>query len=236
MGVVYNTSGIVTDGLVLALDAANPKSYPGSGTTWFDLSKSKYILTSNNPPSFTTDNLGNKCFEYTGAGKYFDSTVNSPFSGNSFAISVSATLNQFSTGDYYGILTQNEQSSVSSMAFLSLNGRFGTDHWSPGGRRIVTAASNNIVHHVTWTIPSWQTHQDSTTKIYINGIEQATEEYSRDTVGNLLSAPFRIGNWQLNRTDMDFQGRIYTVSVYNRTLTASEINQNFNALRGRYGI
>ena len=227
---------IVTDGLVLCLDAANPKSYPGSGTTWYDLSKSKYVFTSNNPPSYTTDALGNKCFEYSGAGKYFDSTTNSPFSGNSFDISVVATVNQFSTGNFYGILTQNEQDVFDSMAFLSLNGRFGTDHWSPGGRRISTAASNNTIHHVTWTVPSWGAHQDNTTKIYINGAEQVTEEYSRDTVGNLVSDVFRIGNWQLNRTDMDFQGRIYGISVYDRVLTPTEVEQNFNALKGRYGL
>jgi hypothetical protein len=227
---------IVRDGLVLALDAASPRSYPGSGTTWYDLSPSKFVFTTTNAPSFTTDSNGIPCFEYLGAGKYFDSTSNSPFSGNSFAISVIVVVNQFSTGSYYGILTQNEQDGVDSMAFLSLNGRFGTDHWAPGGRRIITAANNNQIHHVTWTIPSWGVHQDATTKIYINGIDQTTEEYSRDTVGNLVSDVFRIGNWQLNRTDMDFQGRIYSVSVYNRALTAEEVQQNYNAIKGRFGL
>lgn len=235
MGIAYNTS-IVRDGLVLHLDAANVKSYPGSGTTWYDLSKSEYTFTSTNPPTFSLDDLGNKCFEFSGAGKYFDSTTNSPFSGNTFDISVTAIVNQFSTGNYFGILTQNEQDSLDSMAFLSLNGKFGTDHWSPGGRRLVNAANNNQIYHVTWTIPSWGTHQDSVTKIYLNGIEQNTEEYSRDTVGNLVSDVFRIGNWQLNRTDMDFQGRIYSILAYDKVLTQSEVKQNFEATRGRYGI
>ena len=227
---------IVTDGLVLCLDAANPKSYPGSGTTWYDLSKSEYTFTSTNPPTFSLDDSGNKCFEFSGAGKYFDSTTNSPFSGNMFDISVIAIVNQFSTGSFYGILTQNEQDGFDSMAFLSLNGKFGTDHWSPGGRRLSNAANNNEIYHIVWTIPSWGTHQDSTTKIYLNGVEQNTEEYSRDTVGNLVSDVFRIGNWQLNRADMDFQGRIYSVMAYDRVLTQAEIKQNFNTIRSRYGI
>jgi hypothetical protein len=235
MAVAYNPK-IVTNGLVLCLDAANPKSYPGSGTTWTDLSSSKYVFTSNNLPAFVTDTLGNKCFEFTGAGKFFDSTTNSPFSGNQFAISVTAVVNQFSTGNYYGILTQNEQDSVDSMAFLSLNGKFGTDHWSPGGRRLVTAANNNQIYNVSWVIPKWQDHQTESTKIYLNGMEQTTESYSVDTVGSLIARPFRVGNWQLNRTDMDFQGRIYSISVYNRALSAQEIQQNFNATRSRYGI
>jgi hypothetical protein len=227
---------IVTDGLVLYLDAANPKSYISGSTTWMDLSKSGYTFTSLNPPSYVTDSLGNKCFEYTGAGKYFDSTTNSPFSGNSFGITVIAVVNQFSTGNYYGILTQNEQNSTNSMAFLSLNGRFGTDHWSPGGRRLITAASNNQIYQVSWVVPSWGTHQDSTTKIYLNGIDQPTEEYSRDIVGNLVPRPFRVGNWQLNRTDMDFQGRIYSILVYDRVLSPTEILQNYNATKTRFGL
>jgi hypothetical protein len=227
---------IVTDGLVLYLDAANPKSYVSGSTAWNDLSRSGYVFTSINPPSYVTDSLGNPCFEYTGAGKYFDSTTNSPFSGNSFGITVVAVVNQFSTGDYYGILTQNEQDTFDSMAFLSLNGRFGTDHWSPGGRRLITAAANNQIYQVAWTVPSWGTHQDSTTKIYLNGADQPTQEYSRDVVGNLLARPFRVGNWQLNRTDMDFQGRIYSVSVYNRALSAQEILQNYNATKTRFGL
>lgn len=233
---MFTGPNISTDGLVLALDAANTKSYPGTGTTWFDLSKEQYVFTSNNPPSFTLDNFGNKCFEYSGAGKYFDSTTNSPFSGNAFDISVIAVVNQFSVGSFYGILTQNEQDSVDSMAFLSLSGKFGTDHWSPGGRRLVNTANNNQIYHVTWTIPSWGTHQDATTKIYLNGIDQATEEYSRDTVGSLVADVFRIGNWQLNRTDMDFQGRIYSISVYDRVLSAAEVLQNYNAVKSRFNL
>jgi hypothetical protein len=227
---------IVTDGLVLCLDAANPKSYPGSGTTWFDLSSSKYVFTTAAAPTFTTDALGNKCFEFSGAAKYFDSTTNSPFSGNQFAITVIAVVNQFSTGSFYGILTQHEQDSTNSMAFLSLAGRFGTDHWNPGGRQLTNLPNNNQIYHVSWVIPRWQDHQTTDTKIYLNGVDQLTESYSVDTVGSLVAKPFRIGNWQLNRTDMDFQGRIYAIKVYNKALSAAEIQQNFNALRGRFGI
>lgn len=230
-------ASIVRDGLVLHLDAANPKSYPGSGTTWYDLSKNGYIFTSTNAPTFVDNgSSGEKYFEYSGAGKYFDSTTNSPFSGSNFAISVVAVVSQYSTGSYYSILTQNEQDSFNSMAFLSLDGKFGTDHWSPGGRRLVTTANNNQIYHVTWTINKWADHQTTSTKIYLNGVSQTTESYSVDVVGSLVSDVFRIGNWQKNRADMDFQGRIYSVSVYDKELTESEIIQNYEAIRGRYGI
>jgi hypothetical protein len=227
---------IVTDGLVLYLDAANPKSYVSGSTAWNDLSRSNYTFTSLNPPTFTSDARGVPCFEFSGSGKYFDSTTPSPFSGNAFPISVIAVVDQFSYGAFYGILTQHSQSGTNSMAFLSLSGKYGTDHWSPGGRRLVTAAPTNTIQMVSWTLPSWATHQDASTKIYLNGISQPTEEYSRDTVGNLVSAPFRIGNWQLNRADMDFQGRIYSVMAYNRELSSTEVLQNYNATKTRFGL
>jgi hypothetical protein len=228
---------IVTDGLVLALDAANTKSYPGSGTTWYDLSPSGYTFTTTSAPTFTTDSRGVSCFDFTnGNGEYFESTTNSPFSGNSFAISVMAVVNQNSTGNFHGILTQHEQDATDSMAFMSYNGKFGTDHWSPGGRRLTTSPGINSILSVAWTIPQWSLHQADTTKIYINGVSQTTEAYSEDTVGSLVSDKFRVGNWQLDRSDMDFDGQIYTILAYNRALTATEVLQNYNATKSRFGL
>jgi hypothetical protein len=228
---------LVSDGLVLALDAANPKSYPGSGTTWSDLSASGYIFTTTSPPTYTTDNRGVPCFNFTnGNGEYFESTINSPFSGNSFAISVMVVLNQNSTGNFHGVLTQHEQDTTNSMAFMSYNGKFGIDHWSPGGRRLTTSPGVNKVLSVTWTIPQWALHQEETTKIYVNGVSQATERHSADTVGNLVSDKLRIGNWQLDRSDMDFDGQIYSILTYNRELTASEVLQNYNATKSRFNL
>ena len=57
MGISYNNS-IVTSGLVLCLDAANPRSYPGSGTSWLDISGNDKYGTLNNGPTFSSDNAG----------------------------------------------------------------------------------------------------------------------------------------------------------------------------------
>ena len=89
---------------------------------------------------------------------------------------------------------------------------------------------------VTWTVPSWDEHQTDTLKIYINGVAQSTESYSVDTVGSLVADKFRIGNWQLSRDDMDFDGQIYAVSCYNRELSAAEVLQNYNAYKNRFNI
>jgi len=219
------------------VDAASSRSYPGTGTTWYDLSGNGYNFSTSTSPTFTTGVNGVPCFDFTnGNGEYFDSVKLSPFSGNGFAITVMAVVNQNSTGNYHGILTQNEQDGVDSMAFMSYNGKFGTDHWSPGGRRISTAASNNQVYMVTWTITQWSQHQTTSQQIYLDGESQTTEAYSTDTVGSLVQDYFRIGNWQLNRADMDFDGQIYCVSCYNRALSSQEVLQNYNALKNRFGL
>ena len=225
----------ITDGLIVHLDAGVTESYPGSGTTWTDLSSSGYTFTTSNSPTFTTDGSGVKCFNYSSGGEYFDSTSNSPFSGNSFAISVVAVVNQTSTGDFHGILTQHENDVRDSMGFVSRNGSFATDIWAPAGRSLSSAASTNTVQHVTWTVPSWSTHR-TTAKIYINGVEQTTTSYGSSDPTSLVSDVFRVGNWQLNRTDMDFVGNIYAILVYNRELSAAETLQIFNATKSRYGI
>ena len=228
---------IATDGLVLYVDAHNPKSYPGSGTSWYDLTGNGYNFNTNTAPTFTTGVNGVSCFDFTnGNGEYFDSVKLSPFSGNSFAISVIAVVNQNSVGSYHGILTQHEQDGFDSMAFMSYNGKFGTDHWSPGGRRLSTAANTNQVYMVAWTIPTWSQHQTTAQQIYLDGQAQTTEVYSVDTVGSLVQDYFRIGNWQLSRSDMDFNGQIYSVMCYDRALSAAEVQANYNAIKGRFGI
>ena len=62
MATDYNHS-IVTDGLVLCVDAANTKSYPGSGTTWTDISGKNHNGTLINGPTFSSDNMGGIVFD-----------------------------------------------------------------------------------------------------------------------------------------------------------------------------
>ena len=76
---------IVTSGLVLSLDAGNTKSYPGTGTTWFDKSGNTYNGTLTNGPTFNTANLGSIVFD--GVDDYVTcGTI--PFTSNTFTIEV----------------------------------------------------------------------------------------------------------------------------------------------------
>lgn len=234
---IHHSQKLNTNGLVFLVDSADKNSYAGSGTTWTDLTGNGYNFSTSDSPSFTTDSDGRPCWDFTnGQGHYFDSVINSPFTGNSFAITVQAVVNQNSNSSYLTVLSQNEQSSTSAMSFLSLSGKYGTDHWSPGGFRMQSAAPNNEIQIVTWALSSWSAHVDNTEDIYINGTAQTTQAYSVDSVGSLPADPFRIGNWQLSRADMDWDGQIYSVCCYDRKLSESEVLSNANALASRFGI
>jgi hypothetical protein len=227
---------IITDGLVLALDAGSERSYPGSGTTWNDLSGNGFNFDTSTAPAFITGVNNQKCFDFTSAShQYFQSTTNSPFSGNSFQITVECVLSQDVLGSYLSVLGQNPNSGSGGMSFLSYNGFFGTDHWAPNGRKLSSVASQNQVYMITWVIDSWSTHH-TTTKIYLNAVNQPTTMHGTLTTPTLLTNVFTIGNWEISRTDMDFDGQIYTMKVYNKALTAAEITQNFNAQKNRFNL
>jgi len=228
---------ISNSGLVFLVDAADKNSYAGSGTTWTDLTGNGYNFTTSDSPSFTTDSAGRPCWDFTsGQGHYFDSVINSPFTGNSFAITVQAVVNQNSNGNYLSVLSQHENDTNDSMCFLSLNGKYGTDHWNPGGFRMQAAAANDEIQIVTWALSAWSQHTSNNEDIYLNGTTQTTEAYSADTVGSLVADVFRIGNWQLNRTDMDWDGQIYSVCCYDRKLSQREVIDNANSFASRFAL
>mgnify|MGYP003681103482 CR=1 FL=1 len=113
---------VITNGLVFAVDAAASRSYPDSGTTLYDLSGNGYDFTSTVPCSFTSGVNGVTCLDFTsGNQERLDSIKLSPFSGDNFAITVSAVINENSRSSYKTILSQHEQDSVDSMSFCSLN-------------------------------------------------------------------------------------------------------------------
>mgnify|MGYP003135616772 FL=1 len=234
---VKSGPNFVRDGLVFAIDLGSTRSWNGTSATVNDLTGNGYNFTSSTRPGFVNPGTTKPYLNYTsGNGEHMDSAINSPFSGDNFAISVNAIVDEDATGSFKGILSQHEQDAMDSMCFVSLNGKFGTDHWSPGGRQLVSAHGSNQIHMVTWTCPSWDEHQTSSLKIYLNGVAQSTESYSVDTVGALVADVFRIGNWQTSRSDMDFDGRIYAVSCYNKELSAAEVLQNYNAYKNRFNI
>jgi hypothetical protein len=220
MAITYNTS-IVRNGLVLHLDAANKKSYPGSGTTWTDLSGNGNHGTLTNGPTFDSGNNGSIVFD--GIDDYVNCATGVQLS-NDFTITV--WHKNVNTG------------------FLVDQGNIGTD---PTGcleytNRGLTLAFNNS-ETVTATgsfsnTSSWNqatcSFASGSANFYINGVFDSTKTTTTASFspnGNIL----KIGRRAFSTSSI-LSGSISIVKIYNRVLTAAEIQQNFNALRGRYGI
>jgi hypothetical protein len=231
MGISYNPRTI-TDGLVLCLDAANPKSYPGSGTTWTDLSGRGNNGTLTNGPTYSSSNGGSIVFD--GINDYVDTKSIQFERTDSFTIS--AWVNSSNVNNNQ--IVNNEDSSYRGYQFTII----GSNKLSFLLRNQVS--SNFIgVSSVESLLPNkWYyllvsydgSSNASGVNLYVNGLV-----ISKDITGNNLTSTTISGQttWIGRRrpvTEGPFNGNIAQVSIYNRALTATEITQNYNALKSRY--
>ena len=227
MGIAYN-SNIVTNGLVFCVDAGSPRSYPGTGTSWRDASGSNNNSTLTNGPTYTN----------TGAISYFT------FDGvNDYSLSPELqTFGNNMTWEAWIYCTQNLTTYNMFMGrYLPYFSFFGGNslyfsNLISGSQQTIQTATNLSLN--TWYCATFTTSYsapNTTMKIFTNGAEAATGTFS-GTQGN-YSYGFMVGDGNnAGSSWYPFPGRIGAVKVYNRTLTTSEITQNFNAYRGRYGI
>jgi hypothetical protein len=211
---------IVTDGLVLALDAANTKSYSGTGTSWNDLSGNGNNGTLINGPTFNSDNNGSIVFD--GVDDYVQTNLNTHYS--QITLSTWARRNDTNSfrsliGKYRGDPPQTE-----SYELLFNN--------SAGIRFHVTTSP--IDYNISTTTGVWYnvvgTYNGTTAKLYLNG----TEVSSGNRTAGINSVNFRIG--ASPRGANYNNGNISQVSIHNRALTAEEILQNYNSTKSRYGL
>jgi hypothetical protein len=239
---LHHSPRIVTNGLVLCLDAANSKSYPGTGTTWYDLISPTYNSTIFNGTSYTSNNKG--VFVFDGVNDYIRTnvfgkdivTAQSNFTMSCWVkftsipvVESSGTIFGAFNYDGYGI---RWDSTLSSMTV---------------GYQMRARLTNTIVgNSVVVPINTW---------IYLAFVYSATSNLSRFYVDGelMLSAGAISGNFDttLNTIYLSmglntvasggnppayFPGEFSQCQMYNKELTLSEVQQNFNALRGRFGI
>jgi hypothetical protein len=217
-----NGPRIVTNGLIVSLDAADRNSYPGSGTTWTDLSGNSNNGTLVNSPTFSSTNGGTIVFN--GTNQYVTDTIN--IASSAFTIicwvypNVTPNSNTFFS---VGTAPQNRQAihlrMVSNTSFL-----FGMYNDDLSATVIgVTGVWNCFA--VTLTTGFVQS-------IYMNGIFNTSRTAGGYYVGNTTC---NIGRWANNNGEY-VNGNISIVQVYNRALSATEIQQNYNATKSRFNL
>jgi hypothetical protein len=226
---------IVTGGLVLNLDAGSTLSYPGSGTTWTDLSGNGNNGTLVNGPTFDSANGGSIVFD--GTNDYV--TLGTPSQLNQVQVPLTicgwAKLNSTSSGrTIWGVYKNTSGGQLYSLLRVDFETLryFASD--SSGNYQyqssfiISTGAWNFYAVTVSGTISS------PTVTIYLNNSSQSFS-YSAFTSSPDATVDFRIGGAQAFLNE-GWNGNISNISWYNRALTSTEVTQNYNALRGRFGL
>lgn len=238
MGLVYNTS-IIRDGLVLHLDAANVKSYPGTGTTWSDLSGNGYNATlydgatiSNGACNLEYSTLVNEAGnDFVRVDDYAVAAQTAPLSYQCwFNFTSTDRANAQQTMCLMGPAGTSPTGSGMTLSILNDERLWGLVYDSGGNQVGVRNTSGEILQADTWYMAT-MTHDGSTCKLFLN-----TSEYHSVSVSGYL--PYTTENFTigLNRIYYHFGGQISNCKVYSKALSADEITQNFEALRGRYGL
>ena len=227
------TENIVTNGLVLNVDAGKSASYPGTGTTIYDLSGSGFTGTLVSSPTFSTLNGGSLVFN----GSSYITRSSALNAGQNFSVTAwiyptSLGARNAIVGNGYPYTTDNgwlfcicdNNFSLFQALFLSI------------GQNNVLKISNSYVFQLNkWSHVSCSVSGGgSSVKFYVNGVETSygfTIESGRTI--SYSNNEFHIG-MRHSTTGERFAGNISQVQIYNTTLTAQEITQNYNATKSRY--
>ena len=212
---------IVTDGLVFNVDAANKKSYPGSGTTWFDLSGNGNNGTLTNGPTFDSNN---------GGSIFFDRTNDEVIFGNSASLQITVgTIAAFFKATNLNTSVHGLIAKQSAWGLFVWGNVLRTYDWGNSTVRSSSATvGNNQWYYAAMTFTQTVGTPSNNAIIYLDGnaILTTTVKHSNHNV------TLQIGDANANQ---QFGGNVAQASVYNRVLSAEEIKENYNALKGRFG-
>lgn len=211
-------TAVISDGLTLRLDASNSSSYPGTGTTWYDLAGTQQNITLVNSPTYTASSY----FTFNGSTQYGTGSGNViPTTG--YTKSIWFYLNSYADN--------NLLSSALGGHFMFFNSTStlycGHANWPS----YTVFGSSTSFSLNTWYCATLTFNTTDGMVLYVNGIQDATytaNKTARDGDGSTNVATFGGGNL--------LNGRIGKVYTYNRPLTSGEVLSNYNADASQFGL
>ena len=239
MAVGYNPK-IVTDNLVLALDAANVKSYPGSGTTWTDLSGKGNNGTLVNGPTFNSGNSGS--IDLDGTNDYVQVSASSDLNFGTGNFTIEGWFNKDATTGNQALVCSNKYyingnngnwilriSSATQIALATYDGTANEEY-----SEFSASTSLNTWHHFALVREGTGTNE---TKFYLDGVLKGSMTVSK-SLTDAGTNGLRIGEESDSGPgNAPFNGKISNIKIYKgKALTLAEIEQNFNAFKGRFGL
>ena len=224
-GVRTISSGIVTNGLVLWLDAGIAPSYAGSGTTWTDISGNRNNGTLTNGPTYNSSNGGSIIFD--GVNDYISTVFNRGILGNQTTLSCwfkySGTAGRTYSPIFGGIDGGGTEFFVGKDAG---NTNIGVQDGNYNAAFVTGSnAFNGDYHHIAYT------YENGTGKIYLDGVLRNTGSFTKCNDAEQIT----IG-YEAELSGYLFVGNIALVNIYSRVLSSSEVLQNFNAQKALFGL
>ena len=217
MGLAHSPS-IVIDGLRFCLDAANTKSYPGSGTTWTDISGKNHAGTLTNGPTFSSDNGGSIVFD--GSNDYVNATPITKPASCTFSCWAKST-------DVSTVMLFNAGAHSAGPDLFFHTGIISWNTWNANNNafgNVPSSATDGNYHNYVLVNDS-----SSNAKLYYDAELLGTATYKSATGTNTLYIGGTTHTYQ-------WSGSISSFMIYDKLLTESEILQNYNSHKGRFGL
>jgi hypothetical protein len=219
------STNIVTDGLVTYLDASNPSSYSGSGSTWFDLSGNGNNATLVGSPTWDSTNGGR--FTLNGTSQYMSGTF--PLNNNAFTVSFTLQNTARSADGQLFSLGSPEK----ILVYTGSGFDYAFSVYSP---TIYNTIPRYSMH--TMEIGKWYnvtiTYNNTTSDMYLNG------RLAYSLSNSLVNTTVGSDTWNLGRRleggGQNAAGYYGNLMLYNKALSAQDISKNFNTFRAKYGI
>lgn len=220
--------GPVTTGLQLYVDAGNASSYPGSGTTWTDLSGNNRNCTLTGGPTYSSADGGSFYFNGPNSGQY--AQMSGSISSLTAATFLAFVRRDGALLNYNGIIFS--RGSGGSVTGMNTRDAFGTAigyHWNDS-----EAGFGNLqIPNTTWCMVA-VTLGSATATGYLGTSSGITSQSTSQTLNSSNLNDVEIAGGQ-TFVERYFKGNISVAMIYNRALSASEITQNFDAFKARYG-
>jgi len=235
---VYSGAEISEEGLVLCLDAANPRSYGGSGATWSDLTNNKKDLILVNSPSFSSNNSGILTFDGIDDYGYTNATNISSDTGLTISIwlyGIKWHLENCPCPNTAGILDWstgfwNMASIVSNLVtgpYFSLY----ADSTLPNRKNISFGATSQLNQWLNLVATYDDTNREIKTYNNTNLIANSSIQ-----INFSISARVHLARYVRHCGNCPSNIIMPQIKIYNRALSQEEITQNFQATRARYGL
>lgn len=213
-----HSASIVMDSLVFYVDAANKKSYSGTGSTWSDLSTSANNATLVSSPTLTSGSH----FSFNTTARR--ATINSPYGKTGqMTASIGYRRNESQSSSDWRTLLGHASANFHHLISQQVSRNLGI--WDGSFKDFGYNPPQDSKFHIYTVVYT----SGSSATLYIDGIQGNTVSTTLDLNTYKIGS---IGNWSSGY----WAGDISFVQLYSRALTAAEIKENFNAVQGRYGI